>query len=59
MREWEEAERQAKNLPRAEKKILIQVRKTVAVHSKVFILYSGAALVATERFKIRTKDTIN
>lgn len=35
MREWEEAERQAKSLPRAEKKILIQVRKTVAVHFKV------------------------
>lgn len=34
MREWEEAERQAKNLPRAEKKILIQVRKTVTVHSR-------------------------
>lgn len=28
MREWEEAERQAKNLPRADKKAVIQVRKT-------------------------------
>lgn len=26
MREWEEAEREAKNLPRADKKIVIQVR---------------------------------
>lgn len=28
MREWEEAERQAKNLPRADKKAVIQVRRT-------------------------------
>lgn len=28
MREWEEAERQAKNLPRADKKAVIQVCKT-------------------------------
>lgn len=27
MREWEEAEREAKNLPRADKKIVIQVRR--------------------------------
>lgn len=26
MREWEEAEREAKNLPRADKKVVIQVR---------------------------------
>lgn len=59
MREWEEAERQAKNLPRAEKKLLIQVGKTVVVHSKVFILYQSNTLVATERFKITTKDTVD
>lgn len=28
MREWEEAERQAKNLPKADKKAVIQVKKT-------------------------------
>lgn len=28
MREWEEAERQAKNLPRADKKAVIQVHRT-------------------------------
>lgn len=28
MREWEEAERQAKNLPRADKKAVIQVGNT-------------------------------
>lgn len=27
MREWEEAERQAKNLPKADKKAVIQVRE--------------------------------
>lgn len=31
MREWEEAEREAKNLPRADKKIVIQVRH-VRIH---------------------------
>lgn len=31
MREWEEAERQAKNLPRADKKALIQVGETPTV----------------------------
>lgn len=35
MREWEEAERQAKNLPRADKKAVIQVD----THSNVFFVF--------------------
>lgn len=34
MREWEEAEREARNLPRADKKIVIQVRN-VHIHIRV------------------------
>lgn len=30
MREWEEAERQAKNLPKADKKAVIQVKENAA-----------------------------
>lgn len=59
MREWEEAERQAKNLPRADKKALIQVGKTVAVPSKSFILHQSSAFMATERFKIQNKVTMD
>lgn len=33
MREWEEAERQAKNLPRADKKAVIQVWNITERHS--------------------------
>lgn len=32
MREWEEAEREAKNLPRADKKAVIQVRHAYTEH---------------------------
>lgn len=37
MREWEEAEREAKNLPRADKKIVIQVRR---VHVYIRVIQS-------------------
>lgn len=37
MREWEEAEREAKNLPRADKKIVIQVR---CVHIYIRVIQS-------------------
>lgn len=39
MREWEEAERQAKNLPKADKKAVIQVRKNATM-----TLAAGAAV---------------
>lgn len=32
MREWEEAERQAKNLPKADKKAVIQVKPECTLH---------------------------
>lgn len=39
MREWEEAERQAKNLPKADKKAVIQVKENVTT-----TLPTGAAV---------------
>lgn len=38
MREWEEAERQAKNLPRADKKAVIQVGHTEMCNNIILII---------------------
>lgn len=53
MREWEEAEREAKNLPRADKKIVIQVRHG---HSHIresctVCLFLQRACVCVQRFQ--------
>lgn len=39
MREWEEAERQAKNLPRADKKAVIQVGHTGTSPVIVYVVF--------------------
>lgn len=59
MREWEEAERQAKNLPRADKKALIQVGKAVAVPAEVFLLHQSTAFMPTERCQIQNEVTMD
>lgn len=48
MREWEEAEREAKNLPRADKKIVIQVRH---VHNCISVICYCNIYVCVQRFQ--------
>lgn len=55
MREWEEAEREAKNLPRADKKIVIQVRHVCShigeSNSMSFFLQCPCVCVFVQRFQ--------
>lgn len=41
MREWEEAERQAKNLPKADKKAVIQVKENTTLPMGPQLKYQG------------------